>query len=583
MTSIDTLLTDHLDLWTSAIARKSSAGRGRSKKFSLYGIEKLRALILDLAVRGKLVPQNPEDEPASELLKRIKAEKVRLLKTNNLKEPKTPPELGAAERDFSLPRGWAWSQLAAVGFINPRNIASDTQEASFVPMPMIAAEYRVANQHEPRIWGEIKKGYTHFAEGDVGLAKITPCFENGKSTVFRDLTGGIGSGTTELHVVRPVSVEANYILIFLKSPGFVAAGIPKMTGTAGQKRVPTEFFANSPFPLPPLSEQRRIVAKVDELMALCDRLEAGTYEAIEAHQLLVTELLATLTASRDAQELADNWAWIETHFDTLFVTEDSVDQLKQTILQLAVMGRLVPQDPKDEPASDLLKRIRTNIANYAKTRGNPPLVVEAINTELAPFHLPNSWCWTRLSAVFKVITDGDHQAPPKASEGIAFLTIGNITTNRLDFEGCRFVPGEYFDAIPPYRSPAKGDILYTVVGATYGRPALVDTDRPFCVQRHIAILKPVENMNRRFLFLLLSSQLIYLQAKESITGTAQPTIPLRPLRNFLIPLPPLAEQARIVARIDRLMELCDALKSDLRGCSELLVGLADAFVARAVG
>ncbi|MDD5321508.1 MAG: restriction endonuclease subunit S [Methylococcales bacterium] len=174
---------------------------------------------------------------------------------------------------FSIPSNWDWSQLAEIGFISPRNAASDDLLASFVPMPKISADYGAPNQHQIRSWGEIKSGYTHFAEGDVGLAKITPCFENSKSTVFRALAGGIGAGTTELHIVGPIFVNADYVLIFLKCPHFIESGIPKMTGTAGQKRVPTEYFSRSPFPLPPLAEQHRIVAKVDELMTLCDQLE----------------------------------------------------------------------------------------------------------------------------------------------------------------------------------------------------------------------------------------------------------------------------------------------------------------------
>ena len=229
-------------------------------------IARLRRFILDLAMRGKLVPQDPKDESASELLKRIEKEKARLVKAGEIKSQSRFPALW--ETPFSIPKNWRWSQIAEIGVLNPRNEAPDTLEASFVPMLMIAAEYGVGNQHEIRPWGEIKKGYTHFAEGDVGLAKITLCFENGKSTVFRNLTGGIGSGTTELHIVRPLFVDQNYILIFFKSPHFIETGIPKMTGTAGQKRVSTEFFAHSAFPLPPLSEQHRIVAKVDELMAL---------------------------------------------------------------------------------------------------------------------------------------------------------------------------------------------------------------------------------------------------------------------------------------------------------------------------
>jgi type I restriction enzyme, S subunit len=254
-------------------------------------VKSLRRTILNLAVRGKLVEQDPNDEPASDLLKRIAAETARLAKAKAIRNPKAVSRLKPEDLPFSLPRGWAWTQITELGVISPRNEADDDLDASFVPMPMIAAEYGVANRHEPRTWGGIKKGYTHFAEGDVGLAKITPCFENGKSTVFRGLTGGFGAGTTELHVVRPVFVDADYILLFLKSPHFIETGIPRMTGTAGQKRVPTEYFMSSPFPLPPLDEQHRIVAKVDELMALCDRLEASLATADSTRQRLLEVLL----------------------------------------------------------------------------------------------------------------------------------------------------------------------------------------------------------------------------------------------------------------------------------------------------
>ncbi len=184
--------------------------------------------------------------------------------------------------------------------------------------------------------------------------------------------------------------------------------------------------------------------------------------------------------------------------------------------------------------------------------------------------------------MFNVITDGDHQPPPKADEGVAFLTIGNITTGRLDFAGCRLVTKAYFQSLAPYRTPAKGDILYTVVGATYGRPAIVETDRDFCVQRHIAIMKPVGAINLRFLFWLLASPLIYDQAFRSTTGSAQPTIALRPLRNFVAPLPPLAEQHRIVAKVDALMALCDRLEESLTAASATRRRLLDALLAEAL-
>lgn len=223
-------------------------------------------------------------------------------------------------------------------------------------MPLIAAEYGVANQHEARPRGEIKKGFTHFAEGDVGLAKTTPCFENGKSTVFRNRTGGIGSGTTELHIVRPLFVDQDYILLFLKSPHFIETGIPEMTGTAGRNRVPTEYFAHSPFPLPPLAEQHRIVAKVDELMGLCDRLEAARAGREAARDRLAAASFALLNAP-DPETFQAQARFALDALPALTVRPDQNKGLRQTILNLDVRGKLVPQNPNDEPGSELLKRI----------------------------------------------------------------------------------------------------------------------------------------------------------------------------------------------------------------------------------
>ena len=251
----------------------------------------LRRTILNLAVRGKLVPQDPEAEPAAELLKRIAKEKTRLVKAGKIRKQKAIPPLTEDELPSALPTNWQWTQIAEIGLVSPRNEAADDLPASFIPMPMIPADYGATCSHEVRQWGDIKKGYTHFAEGDVGLAKITPCFQNGKSVVFRNLTGGLGSGTTELHIIRPLFVEPDFIILFLKCPDFIETGIPKMTGTAGQKRLPAGYFAHSPFPLPPLAEQRRIVAKVDELMAMCNRLEGNLNIGDEVQGRAVSALL----------------------------------------------------------------------------------------------------------------------------------------------------------------------------------------------------------------------------------------------------------------------------------------------------
>lgn len=152
----------------------------------------------------------------------------------------------------------------------------EEMEVAFTPMALISDVYGACADHETRTCGEVKKGFTHFAEGDVAVAKITPCFQNSKSGVFRNIANGVGAGSTELHVFRPIknTVVSEYVWIYCKTPKFLAGGESLMSGSAGQKRVPKSYFANNPLPLPPLGEQKRIVAKVDELMKLCDQLES---------------------------------------------------------------------------------------------------------------------------------------------------------------------------------------------------------------------------------------------------------------------------------------------------------------------
>lgn len=209
-------------------------------------ISSLRSLILDLAIRGSLVNQNSAD---------------------------ARPQFEQNDGLFEVAPNWIWTSIEKIGTVNPRNSGDDGLEAGFVPMALVSASISSNHKFEVRKWSAIKKGYTHLANGDVAVAKITPCFENGKSCVIQNLPNGIGAGTTELLVVRPNGVLSQYLLIFLKSPFFRNNGIPQMTGTAGQKRLPTGYFKTFPLPLPPVDEQKRIVAKVDELMVLCDQLE----------------------------------------------------------------------------------------------------------------------------------------------------------------------------------------------------------------------------------------------------------------------------------------------------------------------
>jgi len=253
-------------------------------------IDELKKTLLQLAVMGKLVPRDLNDEPASDLLKRIQTEKDKLISDKKTKK-ESKVFNGHLE---NLPSHWVLTNLASISLINPRNKAEDSTEVSFVKMDSIGSEFKSIHKEEKRTWEQVKKGYTHFAEGDVGVAKITPCFENSKACVFQNLRNRIGAGTTELHVLRILqnTLIPEYILIYFKSPNFLKIGESTMTGTAGQKRVPKEFIENNAFPLPPLNEQKRIVAKLDELFLICDELKSRIQQAREKQKQIADVLVS---------------------------------------------------------------------------------------------------------------------------------------------------------------------------------------------------------------------------------------------------------------------------------------------------
>ena len=245
-------------------------------------ISQTKSKILDLAIRGKLVPQDPDDEPASVLLERIRAEKEELIKQGKIKRDKKESvifrgddnsyylrtELGTKEitdeLPFEIPDSWEWAKIGDAMQINPRNKLDDSMEVSFIPMPLIDDGFSGRHTSDVRVWKKVKSGFTHFMEGDIGIAKITPCFENRKSVVFRNLKNNYGAGTTELHILRPYAsaILPEYILAYVKSSSFIDNGKQEFTGAVGQQRISKDYVENSYFPIPPLAEQVRIVEQI---------------------------------------------------------------------------------------------------------------------------------------------------------------------------------------------------------------------------------------------------------------------------------------------------------------------------------
>lgn len=315
---------------------------------SLEGAEdvsKVREFILSLALKGKLVNQDPNDESADALLSRLRTDKSRSSepgKRTSVAPPDLKP-LSESHHPYPLPIGWCWVKLSSVGYINPRSSLQDDTQVGFVPMSLIKEGYTNKHGFERKKWVEIKKNYTHFQDGDVGVAKITPCFENRKSCVFKNLPNGSGAGSTELYIFRNSHgiFDPDYLLMLFKTNLFISNGKARMTGTAGQQRIPKDYFSDNPIPLPPLSEQKRIAQKVKQFMQLCDGLDSKCMFRSEKLHLAHAASIKRLIETENAGDLASAWKFIYNHFNTFYSSMENVVELKKAILILAMQGKLI--------------------------------------------------------------------------------------------------------------------------------------------------------------------------------------------------------------------------------------------------
>jgi len=231
--------------------------------------------ILQIAIQGKLVEHHPEEGTGEELYQQIQAEKQKLIKAGTIKKEKPLLEITEDEKPFDIPESWSWVRVGSITSLNPKNILDDNLDVAFIPMACVSDGFRNQHMFEVRKWKEIKKGFTHFANGDIGVAKITPCFQNRKSVIFSKLENGYGAGTTELSIIRVLNntLVHDYLLWFFKTDHFITNGVKSFSGTAGQQRIHKDYLATCLIPLPPLDEQMRIVAKLEEVLPLCEKLK----------------------------------------------------------------------------------------------------------------------------------------------------------------------------------------------------------------------------------------------------------------------------------------------------------------------
>lgn len=563
--TVEKLITDHIDIWSSALQTRSTAGRGSNGKIDLYGIKKLRELILELAVRGKLVPQDPNDEPASELLKRIAAEKAELVKQGKIKKQKPLPEISEDEKPFELPVGWKWVRFGNIYEMEyGNNLPQDKR----------------TNSGEYNVFG---------SNGIVGTHNIacinSPCIVIGRkgSAGALNLSHNIGCWVTDVaySTIPPVGIDLDFAFLQFHTLGLDSLG----------KGIKPGLNRNDAYGLailvPPQNEQKVIVSKIKELMSLCDQLEQQSLTSLDAHQQLVETLLATLTDSQNAEELSENWARISQHFDTLFTTEASIDALKQTILQLAVMGKLVPQDPNDEPASELLKRIeqeKAQLVKEGKIKKQKPLL--PVSDEDKPFELPQGWEWIRFGEILTELKYGTSQKCDYLTNGYPVLRIPNVVGGEISLEDMKF--GKLSEHEVKELSLEKDDLIFIRSNGSLGIVGQCTLLRRTLVDHAYAgylIRARVFNdaVCAEYISLMMKTDFIRYQIEKPIrTTTGVKNINSSELSNLKLVLPPISMQKMIVEKMDAFLSFCESLKSRLQSAQQTQLHLADALTDAAL-
>ena len=582
------LITKHLDVWSSSVKTKSSAGRGSNKKFELYGVAKLRKLILDLAVRGMLIPQDPRDEPAKELLEKITIERENLVQRGQIKKQKLPPLLDQSEQSFNVPPGWIWTSLLSICTLENGDRSKNYPNKSMLVksgIPFINA-------------GDLQDGYISKKANSFITEEHYKILNSGK---FRDgdilfcLRGSLGKSAivngfekgaiaSSLVIIRSFSLTSEYFLQKYFDSPLSGQMIDRYDNGTAQPNLSAADLGRFCVPLPPFKEQYRIVAKVDELMALCDQLEQEQESNLETHETLVSTILNALTSSSaDSSQFADAWQRIQDNFDILFTTENSFDQLKKTILQLAVMGKLVPQDLEDEHAAELaIKGIAEQEQLIKDGKAKRKKALPPISIDQIPFTLPENWLWIRLSEASFFQEGPGILAKDFRDSGVPLIRISGMHGTLVSLEGCNFLDVSMVDKKWSHFSLELGDIVLSS-SASLGKVSEVSSETVGCiVYTGLIRFKTYSSLFKGFLINFFKSSEFIRQINKSKTGTAIKHFGPSHLKEMLIPLPPLAEQHRIVAKVDELLALCDQLKASLASAQDTQLNLADSLVEQAI-
>jgi type I restriction enzyme, S subunit len=550
------------------------------------GVTRLRELVLQLGVRGKLVPQDPNDEPASVLLGRIEKEKARLVKEKKIRKPKVLLPVDEDEVPFEVPEGWSWSRADAVlvfvtsgsrgwakyysdegpMFLRIGNLDYETTALDLANIQRVSPPANAEGARTSVEGGDVLVSIT----GDTGMVGLVP----------EDL----GPAYINQHIAlcRPTKlVFSGFVARLLTSPLVRAQLWDSQRGI--KNSLGLDDIRCLTIPLPPLPEQHRIVARVDELMGLLDRLEAARNTREATRAAVRDSALAALRDADTPEEVEVAWSRVAERMDDLFTAPADVDPLRQTVLQLAVRGRLVPQDPTDEPASALLERVekeKARLVKEGKIRKQKPL--SPVSKAEIPFEVPQGWEWGRVDDCFYV-TGGIQKSGKRrpVHNCYPYLRVANVQRGSLDLSVVeRF---ELFEGELDRLRLEPGDLLVVEGNGSeseIGRCARWGGEIEDCVhQNHLIRCRPFEAPHEEFVLRFLNAPSgMDIMKNLSVTTSGLYNLSVGKIRQIVMPIPPLAEQHRIVAKVDELMGFLDRLQERLAAKTST----HDAFAAAAV-
>nr|WP_321401836.1 restriction endonuclease subunit S [uncultured Desulfobacter sp.] len=536
------------------------------------GVAKLRELILTLAMQGGLVEQDTNDPPAGELLKELKAEKQKLIKEKNIKKSNPLPTINSEEIPYALPQGWEWVRLGElIELISGQHLTPDKYNENGIGHPYYTgpADFGAMHPHASR-WTNIDRA---MAIKDDILLTVKGAGV-GKTNILSDETAAISRQLMALRVTR---INRDYILRFLDTIFYELQALAVGIAIPGISR--NDVLLRK-VPLPPLPEQHRIVARIDQLMSRCDELEKLHKEREEQRLAVHAAAVRGLLNASDGSA----WDFIEQHFSELYTVKENVAELRKTILQLSVMGRLVPQDPNDPPADELLKEIKAEKQRLIKEKKiKKPKPLPPIKPEEAAYERPIGWEWVRFGDMTTEIATGPfgsmiHKSD-YVSDGIPLINPSHMVDGKIIHDSSVSVSHRMAKKLSSYRL-FENDIVMARRGEM-GRCAIVTTEsNRFLCGTGSFVLRFIDNIDRQYILYLFKTEYVREYLGGNSVGTTMTNLNHGILNSMPILLPSFPEQHRIVTRIDQLMALCDTLEQKIEATTGKQTELLNAVMAQ---